>query len=73
MEKKYWLSRQRASLQLAQSAAGSQARLVHYELAGRYSVKASSVESQTTDVADAQPRLIDRARAMPGVKHVNKT
>ena len=73
MEKKYWLSRQRASLELAQIAEGSRARLVHYDLAGRYSVKASSAESQTTDVAHALPRSIDRARAMPGVKYVNKT
>jgi len=73
VEKEYWLSRQRASLELARSAAGSQARLVHYDLAGRYSVKASSTESQTVDVADAKRSYIDPARAMPGVKHVNKT
>ena len=73
MEKTYWLSRQSASLELAQSAAGSQARLVHYDLAGRYGVKASSAGSQMVDVAHAKPSYIDPARAMPGVKHVNKT
>ena len=40
MEKAYWLSRKRASLKLAQNAASSEARLVHYDLAGRYSLKA---------------------------------
>ena len=40
MEKAYWLSRKRASLKLAQNASSSRARLVHYELAGRYGLKA---------------------------------
>ena len=40
MEKAYWLSRKRASLGLAERAASSEARLVHYDLAGRYSLKA---------------------------------
>jgi hypothetical protein len=34
MEKAYWLSRKRASLKLAQNAASSEARLIHYDLAG---------------------------------------
>jgi hypothetical protein len=46
MEKAYWLSRKRATLKLAQEAASSQARLIHYDLAGRYSVKATSAETQ---------------------------
>ena len=58
MEKAYWLSRKRASLKLAQDAASSQARLVHYDLAGRYSVKAMSPETQATDLANAVPRSV---------------
>jgi hypothetical protein len=58
MEKAYWLSRKRASLKLAQNAANAEARLVHYDLAGRYSVKAFSAETQAIDLADALPRAI---------------
>ena len=40
MEQQYWLSRKRASVQMARDATNSEARLVHYDLAGRYSLKA---------------------------------
>ncbi len=52
MEKAYWLGRKRATLKLAQNAACSQARLVHYDLAGRYSVKAVSAETLAIDLAE---------------------
>jgi len=55
MEKAYWLSRKRASLKLAQSASSSRARLVHYDLAGRYSLRAMSAETQAIDLADSLP------------------
>ena len=45
MEKAYWLGRERASLRSAQNAASSEARLVHYDLAGRYSLKAMAAET----------------------------
>ncbi len=63
MEKAYWLSRKRASLKLAQNAVSSEARLVHFDLAGRYSVKATSAATKAIDLADALPRSIDPARA----------
>ena len=63
MEKVYWLSRKRASLKMAANAASSEARLVHYDLAGRYSVKASSVETQAIDLAGALPRSIHAGHA----------
>ena len=44
MEQDYWLSRKRASVANAEQAKSSEARLIHLELAGRYSVKA--VESK---------------------------
>ena len=55
MEKAYWLSRKRASLKLAQNASSSRARLVHYDLAGRYGLKAMSAETLAIDLADSLP------------------
>jgi len=40
MEQKYWLARKRASAANAEQAMSSEARLIHLDLAGRYSVKA---------------------------------
>ncbi len=45
MEKAYWLRRKRASLKCAENAASSAARLTHYDLAGRYSLKALNAKS----------------------------
>jgi hypothetical protein len=50
MEQTYWLGRKRASLKMARVATSSEARLVHYDLAGRYSLKALSA-----DLADILP------------------
>jgi len=58
MEKAYWLARKRASLKLAQNAAGAEARLAQYDLAGRDSVKAVSAETQLIDLVDALPPAI---------------
>ena len=58
MEKAYWLGRKRASLKLARNALSSQARLAHYDLAGRYSVKAVSAQTQAIDLAAALPPAI---------------
>lgn len=58
MEKTYWLGRKRASLKAAQNAVGAEARLIHYDLAGRYSLRALSAETQTKDLADAVPPAI---------------
>ena len=41
MEKKYWIGRKRSAMAMARKAATSQARLIHYELAGRYSIRAA--------------------------------
>ena len=65
MEKAYWLRRKRASLKSAQDATSSQARLAHYDLAGRYSVKAMSAETQATDFANALPRSIRQSGDAP--------
>ena len=54
MEKAYWLSRNRASQRSAQNAVSSEARLVHYDLAGRYSLKAMAAQTR----ADILPPAI---------------
>jgi hypothetical protein len=58
MEKGYWLSRKRASLKAAKNAVSAEARLIHYDLAGRYSLNALSAETQAIDLADALPPAI---------------
>lgn len=42
MDKTYWIGRKRASQAMANAAASAEARLIHLDLAGRYSVKAAS-------------------------------
>jgi hypothetical protein len=41
MEQIYWIGRKRAAMAMARASATSQARLIHYELAGRYSIRAA--------------------------------
>ena len=55
MERAYWIGRKRASLKLARNAASSEARLIHYDLAGRYGLNAVSAETQLIDLADSLP------------------
>ena len=65
MEKAYWLGRKRASLKMAKNAVGCEARLIHYDLAGRYALKAMSSETQATDLASAVPGAIYQACPSP--------
>ena len=62
MEKAYWLSRKRATLKLAKNAVSSEARLVHYDMAGRYSLKALSAETRAIDLADSLPSAIHQIK-----------
>ena len=55
MEQAHWLSRKRASLLMAGDAASAPARLIHYELAGRYSVKAADAARPQMHLEDAPP------------------
>ena len=41
MENKYWTGRARSARAMARKAVTSEARLIHYELAGRHSIKAA--------------------------------
>ena len=49
-------------MKLAQNAASSEARLAHYDLAGRYSLKAMSAETLATDLNEtlSTPILANR-------------
>ena len=53
MEHKYWLQRERASVESAQMATNSEARLIHLELAGRYKLLAVKVANQKRRQAKA--------------------
>jgi hypothetical protein len=67
MEKAYWLSRNRASQRSAQKAVSSESRLVHYDLAGRYSLKAMAVET----LADILPPAIYSNRIKPRSRDID--
>jgi hypothetical protein len=41
MEQRYWLGRKRASLANSRGASSAVSRLIHLDLAGRYSIKAA--------------------------------
>lgn len=41
IEQTYWLGRKRSAMTMALKAATSTSRLIHYDLAGRYSIKAA--------------------------------
>ena len=66
MDKLYWLGRKRASLKLAQNAASSEARLIHYDLAGRYCLNAGAAETPMVELADALPPAIFATRGTSG-------
>jgi len=68
MEKAYWLGRRRASLKSARIAVSAEARLIHYDLAGRYSLKAHSADTQAIDLADALPPAIRGAEVHGSAK-----
>ena len=42
MDKAYWLGRNHSAVAMAEGAADSRTRLIHYDLAGRYSLKAAT-------------------------------
>ena len=65
MEQAYWLGRKRASLKSAKAATNSLARLVHYDLAGRYSLKARSAETLASDLAAALPPAVLASQGRP--------
>jgi len=54
MEQTYWLKRKRSSLAKALTAASAEARLVHFDLAGRYSLKAAHAAPPRTEANNDQ-------------------
>ena len=44
MERSYWVRRKRAAMAMARATTSARARLIHYGLAGRYSIKAAICE-----------------------------
>ena len=53
MENGYWHGRKRASLTAARNAVSAEARLIHYDLAGRYSLNALAAANKAIDLTDA--------------------
>lgn len=65
IENKYWLGRKRASLAMARGAASAEARLIHYDLAGRYSIKAATAPAAFLNAPAAAPEPIALALEQP--------
>ena len=42
MDTNYWTGRKHAAMAMARNAKTAEARLIHYDLAGRYSIRAAS-------------------------------
>ena len=65
MEKEYWIGRNGAARAMARDASTGEARLIHYELAGRHSIKAAECAA-----ALARQESVEGARAvlhLPGL------
>jgi hypothetical protein len=43
MDRTYWIARMRAAMRMARQAATAESRLIHFDMAGRYSIKAANV------------------------------
>ena len=60
MEQNYWLGRQQAAVANARSARNGMNRLIHFDLAGRYSIKAAvsgeRAKAAPCSADDDQPR-----------------
>ena len=64
MEREYWLARKRYHAASAQAAATSDVRLIHLDLAGRYSVKAAAgAAGRVQGVLRSVPMLQAETRA----------
>lgn len=42
MDRKYWIGRMHAAMTMARQASTAESRLIHYDMAGRYSIKAAN-------------------------------
>jgi hypothetical protein len=68
MDQEYWLGRKRASMKSAKAATSSGARLIHYDLAGRHSLRAMSLQETSASLADVLPPPLYAARGKGGAR-----
>jgi hypothetical protein len=68
MGQAYWLRRQRAALGMAQSADAAGTRLIHYELAGRYSIMAA----QSAAALGLKQVTVGRSSASPAYQKASQ-
>ena len=57
MEQAYWLERERDSLAYARAATFPDVRLIHQDLARRYSIKAAEAGADARHLVNAPPKL----------------
>jgi hypothetical protein len=55
VERRYWLGRMQSSVVRAEGATSDVARLIHYDLAGRYSVNAANAPCFSLECSDVPP------------------
>ena len=65
MEQKYWIGRKRSAMARAREALSSEARLIHYELAGRYSIKAAQCSPAVLAASGASSTVKGRTLHLP--------
>ena len=65
MEQAHWLRRKRASFAMAENAQSGEAKLIHYDLAGRYSVKAAEATPQLHLAGEPPFEAIDDGKPVP--------
>ena len=61
MENKYWIGRKRAAMGMAREAVSADIRLIHYDLAGRYSIMAAKSAAPRSPYERAMLHLPDPA------------
>jgi hypothetical protein len=75
MDQAYWIGRKRFAMKMARGAATAEARLIHYDLAGRYSVAAARfpafiVPASSPPAADDRPALhLPQLEVPPPARH----
>ena len=58
MEQRYWIGRQGAAMAMARGAASAEARLLHFELAGRCSIRAAQLSTVGTREAGGERAVL---------------
>ena len=57
MDNRYWIGRKRRAMEMARGAATAEARLIHYDLAGRYSIMAAQCLPLAAATRGERPQL----------------